>query len=115
MNIQYEKIDNNFLIKFFGEIDHHYTEEIRDKIDREFKKSSAKNILFDFSDVTFMDSSGIGMIIGRYKLAKERGGEAFSFGLKDNTKRIFEMSGLLKLIKCFKTKEDVLNIVLGGQ
>lgn len=113
MKVQYEKIDNSFLIKFFGEIDHHYTEEIREKIDREFKKSSAKNILFDFSEVGFMDSSGIGMIIGRYKLAKERGGETICFGLKENTKKIFQMSGLLKLIKCFKTKDDAINIALG--
>lgn len=113
MKLEYEKIDNSFLIKFFGEIDHHYTEEIREKIDREFKKSSAKNILFDFSEVGFMDSSGIGMIIGRYKLAKERGGETICFGLKENTKKIFQMSGLLKLIKCFKTKDDAINIALG--
>ncbi|MDE6182577.1 MAG: anti-sigma factor antagonist [Eubacteriales bacterium] len=113
MKIQYEKIENILLVKFFGEIDHHYTEEIREKIDREFAKSYAKNILFDFSDVDFMDSSGIGMIIGRYKLTKEIGGETLAFGLKDSAKRIFEMSGLLKLIPIFKTKEDAINVALG--
>lgn len=113
MKIQYENINNIFLIKFFGEIDHHYTEEIRQKVDREFLKSSSKHILFDFSEVVFMDSSAIGMIIGRYKLAKERNGNAFCFGLKDNAKRIFEMSGLLKLIQCFNNKEEVINFALG--
>lgn len=113
MKIQYEKIENILLIKLFGEIDHYYTEEIREKIDREFSKSYANTILFDFSDVDFMDSSGIGMIIGRYKLTKEKGGESFVFGLKDSTKRIFEMSGLLKLIPIFKTKDEALKFALG--
>lgn len=113
MKIQCEKIENVLLIKFFGEIDHHYTEEIRNKIDREFLKSGVKDFIFDFSNVDFMDSSGIGMIIGRYKLACEKEGETYVFGLKDSVKRIFEMSGLLKLIKIFKTKEDAINVALG--
>lgn len=113
MKIHCEKIDKTLLVKLFGEIDHHYTEEIREKIDREFTKASGENILFDFSEVDFMDSSGIGMIIGRYKNTKEKGGETFAFGLKDNAKRIFEISGLLRLINCFETKDDAINSILG--
>ena len=112
MKIQYENIDNILLIKFFGEIDHHYTEEMRNKIDKEFARNNSKNILFDFSNVDFMDSSGIGMIIGRYKLCNTKNGVTAAFGLNENTKRIFEISGLLKLIKIFKTKESAI-VALG--
>lgn len=113
MKINFENIEDILIVQLFGEIDHHYTEEIRDTIDREFLKTKAISIIFDFSKVDFMDSSGIGMIIGRYKLSKERGGKTFAFGFKDNTKRIFEMSGLLKLIDIFENKNQALNSALG--
>lgn len=111
MKIECKKINRTLLVKLYGEIDHHYTEDIRDKIDREFNKQGCNNIILDFEDVGFMDSSGIGMIIGRYKIAQEKGGKACAFGLKDNAKRIFDMSGLNKLIACFQTKEDAINSI----
>lgn len=108
MKIQCEKINRTLLVKLYGEIDHHYTEEIRDKIDREFSKMGCQNILFNFEEVSFMDSSGIGMIIGRYKNTHEKGGQTLAFGLENNAKRIFDMSGLKKLITCFETKEQAI-------
>lgn len=111
MKIECKKINRTLLVKLYGEIDHHYTEDIRDKIDREFNKQGCNNIILDFEDVGFMDSSGIGMIIGRYKIAQEKGGKTCAFGLKDNAKRIFDMSGLNKLIACFQTKEEAINSI----
>ena len=57
-----------------GEIDHHNAEELRDKIDGAYERSACKHMVFDFTKVTFMDSSGIGLLIGRYKNAEKRGG-----------------------------------------
>lgn len=107
MKINYSKINETLLIRLYGEIDHHYTEEMRDKIDRAFASSNCKNIAFDFASVDFMDSSGIGMIIGRFKLCKEKNGQAFALGLKDNAKVVFDMSGLNKIITCLKTEDDL--------
>ncbi len=111
MKIQCKKIDRTLLVKLYGEIDHHFTEDIREKIDREFNKQGCKNIVLDFENINFMDSSGIGMIIGRYKLSQEKGGKMCAYGLKDNAKRIFDMSGLNKLIDCFETKEEAINSI----
>lgn len=58
-----------------GEIDHHTAKGVREKIDSEIETNSPKILVLDFSDVTFMDSSGIGLIMGRYKLMKASGGE----------------------------------------
>lgn len=113
MNIQFEKINRILIIRLHGEIDHHYSEEIRVKIDREFDRSNSKDILFDFQNVDFMDSSGVGMIIGRYKNTSDRGGQVFAFGLKDSVLRIFEISGLMKLIPCFKSQTDAINTLDG--
>lgn len=111
MRIECKKINRTLLVKLYGEIDHHYTEDIRDKIDREFYKQGCQNIILDFEDVSFMDSSGIGMIIGRYKIAIEKNGKTYAFGLKDNAKRIFDMSGLNRLITCFTTKEEAIKSI----
>ncbi len=109
MKIECKKHNRTLLVKLYGEIDHHFAEDIRDKIDREFNKQGCQNIILDFEDINFMDSSGIGMIIGRYKITQEKNGKIYAFGLKDNAKRIFDMSGLNKLINCFKTKEEAIN------
>ena len=108
MKIESKKINRTLLVKLYGEIDHHYTEDIRNKVDREFNKQSCQNIILDFENVNFMDSSGIGMIIGRYKLTQEKGGKTFAFGLKDNAKKIFDMSGLNKLITCFNSENEAI-------
>ncbi len=111
LKIECKKINRTLLVKLYGEIDHHYTEDIRDKIDREFNKQVCNNIILDFEDVGFMDSSGIGMIIGRYKMTQEKNGKLYAFGLKDNAKRIFDISGLNKLIVCFTTKEEAIKSI----
>lgn len=109
MKIDLKKHNRTLIVKLYGEIDHHFTEHIRDKVDREFFKQNCQNILLDFNDISFMDSSGIGMIIGRYKLTEEKAGKMYAFGLKDNVKRIFDISGLNKLIKCFNTEDEAIN------
>lgn len=108
MKIECKKINRSLVVKMIGEIDHHYAEFIRDKIDREYIKQSCYNIILNFEEVNFMDSSGIGMIIGRYKLVNEKNGKVCAFGLKDNAKRIFDMSGLNKLIGCYQTEEEAI-------
>lgn len=86
-----------------GELDHHSSEELRDKIDKSFERSGCKHMVFDFSQVTFMDSSGIGMMIGRYKNTEKRGGFLSVAGMNNDLQRIYQISGLAKIIKAFPT------------
>ncbi len=107
-------IDNNILIvSINGEIDHHTAEEIRNDIERKFYNANVKNMIFDFSNVTFMDSSGIGMIIGRYKYVKNFGGNVVVCNVNNTFDRIFKISGLYKIIKCYKNREEAVKAVLG--
>ena len=57
-----------------------------------------RKVIFDFNQVTFMDSAGIGMLIGRYKVAKMLGSNIEMINVKPSIKKIFEMSGVLKII-----------------
>ena len=68
------------------------------KADYEMERYMPKRIVFDFDSVTFMDSAGIGLLIGRYKFANMLGARLEISNLTQSVRRIFEMSGILKLI-----------------
>jgi len=99
--------NGNLVVKIKGEIDHHSADDIRFNVEREFFKSKAKNIVFDFTHVGFMDSSGIGMIIGRYKELQKTGGKVFAINIGPEINRIFDISGLKKIIYCFQSIDEV--------
>ena len=93
----YEK-DKLLVFKITDEIDDHTVQMIRRKADYEMERYMPRKVIFDFDSVTFMDSSGIGLIIGRYKFAKMIGDKLEMINLCSNVKKIFDMSGILKLI-----------------
>ena len=68
MKVRYDSSDNILIMDITEEIDHHNTLKIKNRADYEIQKYMPKITVFNFSNVTFMDSAGIGMIIGRYKL-----------------------------------------------
>lgn len=71
---EFDENDNCLYIQITEEIDHHTTEKIRRKMDNEITRFMPRKVVFDFSEVSFMDSAGIGLLIGRYKLIKMLGG-----------------------------------------
>jgi stage II sporulation protein AA (anti-sigma F factor antagonist) len=88
-------------IKIAGDLDHHSAVKLRDKIDSEFERTSSRHIIFDFSQIEFMDSSGIGMVIGRHKNAEKVGGTVSIAGMCAEITRIYQISGLAKIIRSF--------------
>ena len=98
MESEFVKEDKLLLIKITEEIDHHSTEKIRRLADNEITRYMPRKVIFDFNKVSFMDSSGIGMIIGRYKTANMLGGVVEMTSVKPSIQKIFEMSGVLKII-----------------
>ena len=97
MNIIYQKADKQLIVEITEEIDHHVAEKIRRKVDDEITRHMPRKTIFDFSRVTFMDSAGIGMIIGRYKMAKMLGGSLEMVNVSPSIRKIFEMSGVVKI------------------
>lgn len=91
-----------------GEIDHHTCVEIREKIDREFQKRRAKNLLIDFKNIKFMDSSGIGMLMGRYRNVAICGGKVALYNVNPETQKLLNMSGIYKLMKVYESKEEAI-------
>ena len=106
--MQLDVLDKNLIVKIKCDIDHHVTDKIKEKIERELEVLNLKNIIFDFERVDFMDSSGIGMLIGRYKFVDKIGGKIYVINLNPNLKPIIEMSGLKKIINFDCDLESVL-------
>lgn len=90
--------DKLLVFKIIDEIDDCTVQKIRRKADYEMERYMPKRVIFDFNSVTFMDSAGIGMVIGRYKFANMLGAKLEVRNLTQAVKKIFEMSGILKLI-----------------
>lgn len=82
-----------------GEIDHHTAGDLRENIDMAIEKNSPSELILDFSGVTFMDSSGIGLVMGRYKLMRELKGEITLSGLNKSTEKVMKIAGMDKLAK----------------
>ena len=98
MESNYYKEDKLLVFKITDEIDDFSVQKIRRRADYEIERYMPKRVVFDFDSVSFMDSAGIRLIIGRYKFVKMLGGKLELTNLTSSVKRIFEMSGILKLI-----------------
>ena len=100
--------EKNLIIEFLtSELDHYITNEVRDEIDIILDSKSIKNIVFDFKNIRFKDSSGIGVIIGRYKKISREGGKVSVVNVNDRVKKIFNLSGMNKIINIYDTYEEV--------
>lgn len=97
MNVNYEPKNKLLILEITEEIDHHEVEQIRRKADYEITKYMPRKVILDFNNVTFMDSAGIGMVLGRYKMMKMLGGSLEMINVAPILKKIFEMSGITKI------------------
>ncbi len=103
-------VGTSLIFEISGELDDHVAGMLRSRIDDILLRRDIKNIIFDFSNLTMMDSSGIGLIIGRYKLIKERGGEVLLVIADSPAKKILKMSGLLKIFKAYDSLENAVTV-----
>lgn len=104
---------NTLTARLFGELDHHTAKEVKNSIEEVIKNKEIKNLIFDFTNLDFMDSSGIGVIVGRYKLINSLGGQVVIVGTKNNIKKLLTMSGIDKIIKIFNTAEEAFGFEEG--
>ena len=93
----YHTKEDTLTVRIRGELDHHAAKTIRRQTDDAIAATSPQILVFDFSDVTFMDSSGIGLIMGRYRLMVQSGGSIVVRGAKRSILRVMKMAGLERL------------------
>ncbi len=86
------------IVRLQGELDHHSAEQIRGALDAYVSDLSCQEVELDMSGVSFMDSSGLGVVLGRYRALTARGGRLIVSGVSANVDRVFRMSGLYALV-----------------
>ena len=102
----YKKEDKQLIFRLEEDIDECTVQKIRRKLDNEIERYMPKEVIFDFNNVSFMDSAGIGLIIGRYKLANMLGGKVHVTNMSTPIRKIYEMSGMRKIIPEVNVKMD---------
>jgi len=95
-------------IRLKGELDHHTAESLRSVVSESIEKNNIRHIVLNLEQLTFMDSSGLGVILGRYKQIKQRNGEMVVCAISPYVKRLFDMSGLFKIIRLEQSEEFAL-------
>lgn len=103
--MQYQVDENCLTIFLPPEVDHHNAEDIRKEADRVIEEKHIKHVIFDFENTNFMDSSGIGVIMGRYRNIFLLGGEVWVTHANERMRRILSMSGVTKIMQIFEEDE----------
>ena len=106
MVADYNRQEKTLFILLDEEIDQDTVDKIKRNIDDEIERYIPRKVVFDFSNITFMDSLGIGMLLGRYKLIKLIDAEMEIDNVSRTIKRIFDMSGIERIIKITSKKEE---------
>lgn len=106
MYLKFEKNSDKLIANLVGELDHHSAEEVRVKIDDRIERDNIKKLILNFAGVTFMDSSGIGVVVGRYKKISSKGGALCVTDINKSVNRVFELSGLFKFIDNYSTIDE---------
>jgi stage II sporulation protein AA (anti-sigma F factor antagonist) len=111
VDVKLKMAGKTLVVRMRGELDHHTVDILRTQIDERVAGGQAANILFNFQAVDFMDSSGLGMVLGRYKAVMEKGGRVLACSLQPPVQRVFELSGLLTRIPVFRSEQEALKNV----
>lgn len=96
--------EGNLVVRLDGEIDHHGAREIREELDRMIAETKPAALVLELSDIDFMDSSGLGLVLGRYRRLAEIGSKMFIKNPGARTEKILCMAGVDKLIKIIKSE-----------
>lgn len=102
MLFRIKKVRDGLLVEACGEFDMFVADKLKAEICRALEKSSASHLIFDFKDLTFIDSSGLGVILGRYRELSERGGRITISGANQQVYQVLKLSGLTKVIEVAK-------------
>lgn len=95
----FQVIDNCLMVRLPEEVDHHLAAYICENADRYIVKEEVEHVVFDFENTRFMDSSGIGIIMGRYKKIACFGGRVFAIHVDRQIQRILTLSGITKIVE----------------
>lgn len=108
MDIIFNTYKKIMIVELFGELDHHEAAKTRLEIDSAMDNYTARDLVLDFSKVTFMDSSGIGVILGRYRRLSSRGDTLVISSCSKQIRNILNLAGVFSIITYADSKEEAI-------
>jgi len=99
VKLHFDVEKDKLYVKITGELDLSVAENFRSELDCMLNNKQARHLILDFTDVTFIDSSGLGVILGRYKRLAEIGGTVQICGVNGQIAKILELSGLSRIME----------------
>jgi stage II sporulation protein AA (anti-sigma F factor antagonist) len=97
------------IVRLSGELDHHTADMVRMQMDEAIQRRQCEHLVLSLKDLQFMDSSGLGVILGRYKLIKNKGGKMVVCDVNPPVYRLLEMSGLFKIMPIYENEGTALS------
>src|SRR5665647_1460710 len=104
LQIELESNRKTLIVRLKGELDHHTAEVVKAKLEHAIQHEQITHIILSLKELNFMDSSGLGVILGRYKQITARGGKMVVCDMSPSIHRLFEMSGLFKILAIHKNE-----------
>lgn len=111
MEVILEVSEDVLVARLLGELDHHAAAKVRSDIDRALEAHNLKHLIFDFEKVAYTDSSGIGVVLGRYRRLSEQGGSVAIACCSKNVRTILNMAGIFSLMVYADTKEEAAELL----
>lgn len=109
MLIETERIGPNLIVQVDGELDLETSPLFREKVESKLNQyEMVKHLILDLKKVNFIDSSGLGAILGRFKRLSQQGGRLSAVNVSPQVRRIFELSGLLKIMEIYSDRQQAL-------
>jgi len=99
------------VVRLAGELDHHTVETLRDEIEISLKETHYRGLVLSFEGIDFMDSSGLGLILGRYRTLSARNSRMALCKVNPSLSKIFELSGIHKIVPVYDNEESALRTI----
>lgn len=111
MAIDKDVVGGTLVVRLRGELDHHAVESLRDEIETALEQTHYRGLVLSFQGIDFMDSSGLGLILGRYRTLSSRGSKMVLCEVNANLRKIFELSGIYKVLPVADTEQSALRMI----
>jgi stage II sporulation protein AA (anti-sigma F factor antagonist) len=109
LQMEIEHDSKALIVRLKGELDHHTAETVKVRMEEALQQSSSSHVILSLKDLSFMDSSGLGVILGRYRLVTGKGGKMVVCDVNSSVYRLFEMSGLFKIVSVKDNEKQAIS------
>lgn len=109
LQIEMEHASKALIVRLKGELDHHTADAVKSRMEDAIGKGATHHVIVNMKDLKFMDSSGLGVILGRYKQINGKGGKMILCDVGPSVYRLFEMSGLFKILSVEDSERQAIS------